>query len=259
MRALTTYLTFAILFIGIATAQGYRDIFQDQYAKGERLLYRVHYGFIDAGEVLLEIKFEDEQIDGRDVFHMVGLGYSTGMFDWFYKVEDRYETYIDATAVVPLKFIRRVNEGGYKIERDIEFKQLENTAIDDKGEHEVPDNVQDLLSAFYYARCLDFDNATVGDIFPINTFLDHEVFNMSVKYLGKEVIENDAGTFNCIKIRPMLQEGRVFKEEEDMTIWVSDDKNHIPIRLQTNVVIGSIRMDLMEFSGLVNSLARIKR
>ena len=119
--------------------------------------------------------------------------------------------------------------------------------------------MQDLLSAFYYARCLDFENAEVGDIFPINTFLDHEVFGMNIKYLGKEVMKNGLGTFNCLKLRPMLQEGRVFKEEEDMTIWVTADKNHIPIRLQTDIFIGSIRMDLKKYFGVANSLARVNK
>ncbi|MBL0340244.1 MAG: DUF3108 domain-containing protein [Bacteroidetes bacterium] len=132
------------------------------------------------------------------------------------------------------------------------MQSSEKTATSDKLTINVPEYVQDLVSAFYYARTLDFVNALPGAEFPINAYLDDEVFPLTIKYVGKETIKTKFGNVKCIKFRPVLLEGRVFKEEEDMTIWVSDDKNKIVIRAEAKILVGSIKMDLKGYSGLAN-------
>jgi hypothetical protein len=169
-------------------------------------------------------------------------------------VRDRYESYIDKSALVPWIFIRRIDEGGYVKNQDVSFNHFNNTATSNKLTIPVPENVQDLVSAFYYARTLDFNHAKIGDVFPINAYLDDEVFAMNIKFVGKEKIKTRFGTFNCIKFRPVVLQGRVFKEEEDMTVWVSDDDNRIIIRAEAKILVGSIKMDLKGYSGLANTL-----
>jgi len=122
----------------------------------------------------------------------------------------------------------------------------------------VPEYTQDMLSALYYVRCLDFTNMKVGSQYDITMFLDEEVWVLRIKYLGKEVVKVKAGKFNCLKFRPLIQEGRVFKEEEDLTLWLTDDKNHIPVRLEANVLIGSIKIDLKKFDGIRHALIKVK-
>jgi hypothetical protein len=227
-----------------------RKLDNDAFIKGEKLTFRVHYGFLDAGEAVLSINENYDTLGGRLCYHVVGTGKSSGLLDPFFKVRDRYESVIDKEALVPWLFIRRVDEGGYKINETIVFNHFKNTATSGKGTYTVPEHIQDLVSAFFYARSIDFTNAKAGDVFPIQAFLDNEVIPLNLKLIGREKIKSRKGTFSCLKFRPLLQEGRVFKEKEDMTVWISDDKNKIPIRVQAEILVGSIKMDIIDFSGM---------
>jgi hypothetical protein len=247
--------SFVIFTNAIAAQEDLRKINNEAFKPGEMLKFRIHYGIVDAGEATLEVKEEVKNFGGRECYHMVGNGRSVGAFDWFFKVRDRYESVVDKEALIPWLFIRRVNEGGYIINQNVSFNHFTDSAKSEKATIAVPDNTQDLISSFYYARTIDFSNAKEGDIFPIIGYLDDEVFPLNLKYLGKEMIKSKKGTFRCLKLRPMLQEGRVFKDQEDMTIWVSDDKNKIPVRVQTDIMVGSIKMDLVDFSNLANTPA----
>jgi hypothetical protein len=214
----------------------------------------VHYGFIDAGEARLEILPETKTFFDRPVYHVVGTGKTKGAFDWFFKVRDRYESYIDSQSIIPWYFIRRVDEGGYKISQNVTFNHYKNVAISEKKTIPVPHQVQDIVSAYYYARTLNFDTAKTNDIYPFNAYLDDEVIKMHIKYLGKEKVKTKLGTFNCIKFCPVLLVGRVFKDDDDMTIWITDDKNRVVVRAEAEILVGSVKMDLQEYSGLANPL-----
>ena len=239
----------------ITVANELRTITNEAFRPGEVLKFRIHYGIIDAGEATLEVKSDIQNFGGRECYHVVGSGRSVGAFDWFFKVRDRYESVVDKEAIVPWFFIRRVNEGGYIINQNVTFNHYTDSAKSEKATIAIPDNTQDLISSVYYARTLDFSSAQEGDIFPIVGYIDDEVFPLNLKFLGREKVKSKKGTFRCIKLRPMLQEGRVFTDKEDMTIWVSDDKNKIPVRMQTNILVGSIKMDLVDFSNLANTPA----
>lgn len=225
------------------------------FTLNEALEYRVHYGLINAGIARLEVMPEVKEFNGRKAYHVVGTGRTTGMFDWFFKVRDRYESYIDTQALLPLHFVRRVNEGGYIINQDVTFDHRNNKASSQKATIDVPDNVQDLVSAYYFARNLNFDTAKFGTIYPLITYLDDEVINLNLKFIGKEKVSVTAGAFNCLKFRPVILQGRVFKEEDDLTIWISDDKNKIVVRAEAEILVGSVKMDLKNYSGLANPLS----
>ncbi len=226
------------------------------FAPGEVLVYRVHYGFIDAGEARLEVSKDYKDFGGRACYHVIGTGRSMGAFDWFFKVRDSYESYIDTQALVPWLFIRRVNEGGYTINQNVSFNHFKKTATSEKKTIATPSKVQDLVSSFYYARTIDFSTAIPGDTFVIHTYLDDETFPLTIKFLGRETIKTGKGKFRCIMFRPMLLEGRVFKEKEGMTVWVTDDKNRIPVRAQADILVGSVKMDLKGYEGLLNPIAK---
>lgn len=230
------------------------------FKKGELLKFRVHYGILDAGEATLEVKDINKKIGNRDVFHIVGSGKSNGAFDWFFKVRDRYETYLDHEAIVPWLFLRNIQEGSYKLTQNVIFNHYADLAKSNEGkETKTPNNVQDLVSTYYYARCLDYTNAKIGDIFTLQTFLDDEVFTFSYKYLGKETITTSLGTFKCVKFCPTLLKGRVFKKEDDMTVWITDDENKIPVRAQAEILVGSVKMDLMHYENVANPMAIVTK
>ncbi|MFH1004030.1 MAG: DUF3108 domain-containing protein [Bacteroidota bacterium] len=231
-----------------------RTIKNDAFIRGEKLKYRMHYGFINAGEATIQITDENKQIGERNTFHAIGIGYSTGAFDWFFKVRDRFESYIDEEAIIPWLFIRRCNEGGYIINQNQIYNNYKNTVDSDEKKFDLPENIQDMLSAFYYARTIDFSNIKTDDILEIQCFMDNEVWPLKIKYVCKEIIKTDIGKIRCMKFRPVVQKGRIFKREEDMNAWITDDKNKIPVRAEAKILVGSISMDLIEYSGLANPL-----
>ena len=246
-----------IFFVPVTLAQELRALKQEAFKRGEVLRYTASYGLVDAARAELRIISENRVLSGRSTYHMVGTGKSLGAFNWFFKVDDRYETYMDESALVPWVFLRRVHEGGFILKRNIYFNQSKKTLrvknLKDSTDRDfvAEPNVQDLLSTFYFARTLDLQHATEGQEFTITTFFDNEHYPMKIRFLGRERVKTRLGTFNCLKFSPLLQEGRVFKEKEDMTIWLSDDQNKVPIRLQSNLLIGSIKLDLESYESLM--------
>lgn len=232
-----------------------RTVENKAFKPGEKLQFRIHYGFLDAGTAQLEVKSEPKNIGGRECYHVVGTGETGGAFDWFFKVRDRYESIIDKESMIPWLFFRRVNEGGYIINQNVSFNHYTDSAKSDKLAISIPEYTQDLISAFYYARTLDLSNAKIGDIFQIHGYLDDAVFPMNIRLVDRENLKTKIGTVRCLKFQPMLQEGRVFKDNEDMTVWISDDNSHIPIRVQTEILVGSIKMDITGYENLVGELA----
>ncbi len=230
----------------------------EAFKRGEQLVFRLHYGIIDAGTATLGITDESREISGRKTFHVVGLGESKGAFDWFFKVRDRYETYIDEQSIIPWIFVRHVNEGGYKIEQDYVFNHYSQKVNVGDGEmFNIEPNMQDMLSAFYSARALDLSAAVPGGTYAINCFMDKEVWPLKIKFICRETITTDLGTFKCLKFRPIVQKGRVFKHEEDLNVWITDDKNHILIKGQADVLVGSIQAELTSYSGLASAVAKV--
>lgn len=240
-------------------AEPFKPFNKNAFKVGESLTYRLHYGFVDAGRAVLEVKDEDKKFINRSSYHVVGLGSSIGAFDWFFKVRDRYESYIDRDALVPYLFIRNVDEGGYKIKQTYVYNHHKKEVITEGKKYKVPHGVQDMISAFYYARNLDFSDAKEGQIYSIPSFVDEEIWNLKIKFVGRENLKTDLGTFRCLKFRPIIQKGRVFKKEEDLNVWISDDGNHIPVRAQAEILVGSIKMDLLEYKGLANPVGLVRR
>lgn len=231
-----------------------RKVDNKAFRRGEKLTYRIHYGFIDAAQATLEITEENRKIAERNTLHVVGLGVSKGTFDVFFKVRDRYETYIDEESILPWVFIRRVDEGGYKMEQNQVYNHYKKQVDSDGKIFTTPDGIQDMLSAFYYARTMDYSNAKKGDIFTVTSFVDNEIWDLKIKFLGKETVKTDLGRIKCLKFCPVVQKGRIFKKEEDLSIWISDDANHVPVRGQCDILFGSLKMDLIKVKGLGQEL-----
>jgi hypothetical protein len=219
---------------------------------GENITFNIFYSvvglYINAGTANFTVS--QDHIGSRPVYHVVGSGTSNNNYDWIFKVRDKYETYIDTASMQPLKFVRDINEGGFKQYENITFNNQANTAVTAKGVYKVPNCVQDVLSAIYYARNIDFNKYKVDDKIPFTMFLDNEVYNLYIKYLGKEVIKTQYGKFRTIKFKPLLVKGTLFEGGEKMTVWVSDDPNHIPLRVESPIIVGSIKADMMQYRNL---------
>jgi hypothetical protein len=237
----------------------HRKIEHHAFQAGEKIEYRLHYGLINAGTIKLEVAHTTAKNNGREMLHIIGTGTTNSTFDHMYKVRDRYESYIDAEGIYPYTFIRNVDEGGYKINQQYKFNpQSKNVSTHEGKNFETPDYVQDMLSSFYYARTIDFSKAKVGDIFTITSFVDDKVWPLKIKYAGKEVIKTGGLKYNTIVFHPVIQTGRMFKHEEDVTVWISDDANKIPLVAQAKIWVGSVKMEITGYEGLANPIAQIK-
>jgi hypothetical protein len=219
------------------------------FQAGESITYKVYYKlagvYVGAGEAVFTSALD--QINGKAVYHVTGDGKTYSFYDNFFKVRDKYESYIDTLSLQPYKFVRNVNEGGHKTYENVTFNKVTNTALTNQGVFKVPECVQDVMSSMYYARNVDFGHLKPGDKIPFSMFLDNEVFNLYIRYLGKETIKTKYGKFRAIKFKPLLIKGTIFEGGEKMTVWVSDDANHIPIRVESPIAVGSVIVDMIDF------------
>ncbi|WP_126244238.1 DUF3108 domain-containing protein [Chitinophaga rhizosphaerae] len=222
------------------------------FKASETLTLKVFYNlgsvFVGAGEATFTTTLE--KYNGKDAYHVVGDGKTYRSYDWFFKVRDRYESYIDTATLLPMRFIRNINEGGYKKYNNVVFNRETNTATSTLGNFKVPACIQDVISSIYYARNIDFNKYKPGDKIPFSMFLDDEVFDIYIRYMGKEQVETRYGTFRAIKFKPLLIKGTIFEGGEKMTVWVSDDGNKIPLRVDSPISVGSIKVDMISFSNL---------
>jgi hypothetical protein len=221
---------------------------------GEELHYKVFYtlvgAYIGAGEASFTTQVET--YNGKPVFHVKGSGHSYKSYDWFYKVRDLYESLIDTASMLPLKFTRNVNERNTHIYNQVLFNHQTKKAVSTNGVFSIPDCVQDVLSAIYYARNIDYSKFKVGDKIPFNLFIDDKSYPIFIRYLGKFKLHTKYGTFNTIQFKPLLIEGTIFKGGEDMTVWVTDDLNKIPVMVETPLLIGRIKVYLSSYKQLRN-------
>jgi hypothetical protein len=244
------YLLISIFSAALSVNAQYRKVQNNAFKRGEKLTYRIHYGFIDAAVATIEITEENKKFADRNTLHVVGIGKSKGSFDFFFKIRDRYETYIDEEALIPWFFGRRIDEGGYKTNQDYIFYHGQKKVNANGKMVDIWQNTQDMLSGFYLARTMDLGSAREGQLFSVPTIVDGEMYNLQIKFKGRETIKSEWGKIRCLKFVPVLQKGRVFKHEEDMIVWLSDDNNHIPIRAKADILFGSLKMDLIGYKGI---------
>lgn len=246
-----------IIFLLVVLTLGFDSQKYEAFSGGEYLKFRVHYGIINAGYATLEVR--DETLAGNPVYHVIGKGISTGMTKFFFNVEDVYESYIDKDTRNPYRYIRKINEGGYTKNQEGLFNQKTNKVLvkDYKRKTEksfdFSKNTQDILSSFYYLRNYpNINKIKVGDSIVIDMFFDNETTKFKLKLVGREDIKTKFGIVSAMIFRPLVQSGRIFKEEESLTIWISDDYNKIPLRIKANLLVGSLKADLEEYKGLNN-------
>lgn len=225
------------------------------FTYGEELKYRVHYGWINAADVSVTVDAKPTMIKGRPTFKVSAFGKTYKSFDWAFKVRDNFVSYIDSQSVAPLKYWKKVQEDNYKDEDLVYYDHEKKWLTGKKKNMDMPAYLQDIVSGIFYARTIDFSKASVGQSFPIDIYLDQQIYNLKFKYIGTEIIKSDLGKINCYKLRPQLVVDRVFKDEDDMTIWVSADANKIPIRVEAAIYVGSVKVDITNATGLKNAFS----
>lgn len=211
---------------------------------GEKLNYKVFYTlsniYVPAGEAVFSNNLK--KLNHNVVFHLKGEGHTYPSYDWFFKVKDLYESYVDTSTMLPYQFSRNVQEGKNRINTSAYFDRDKNKINFESKEIPISGCVQDVLSMIYYARNIDYENYQPNDLIPYQLFLDDKVYNSYIRYLGKQIIRTKQGVYSCFKIKPKLFEGTIFKGGEGMTVYVSTDNNKIPIYIETPILVGKIKV-----------------
>lgn len=224
------------------------------YKTGELLTYQIRYGFMVGGITTLSLN--EGVYKDKSVFHALAIGQTTGMADNIYGVEDIYESWFDKETNLPYKQIRKIKEGKYTNYNEVTYNR-ENNTVNSKlsGIHSVPAKILDLSSTFYYIRRLDFSRIKEGDEVSVNMYFSDEIFPFHLIYKGKQTIKTKFGSINCIKISPLVEVGRMFKAQDDLTIWFTDDGNRLPVLVRMDIrIVGSVYLKLIEYKNNANPL-----
>jgi hypothetical protein len=247
-----------ILLVGVINAASYtqfRTNTNDAFTYGERLSFEVSYGFITAAEAFMTISPAPYMYNGRETYEVNFDVNSRSSFDAVYKVRDNYKTYIDSKGIFPWRFEQHIRENNYK--RDFEATFIQESLkvytkvnyVEDKNYKSPYDYVQDLISAFYYARTLDWKNKKAGDIVTVNYFYKDNFFPLEIRFEGRETVDVAAGEFKTFVLKPTIKEGFTNKTS-DIYIYLTDDERKVPVKVKMKIVIGALVAELTEFSGI---------
>ncbi len=250
------FILFVILFVEspYLTAQPVPQ--KDLFWLGDKefLKYEMHYGIISGG--IGTVSLEKTSYNGHPAYHCELIGRTTGFVDWLFNVYDRYVSVFNPQNCLPYLAIRDVSEGpSYTDYNKVTFHQQENKLRSQKsGIKTFKNPLYDIVSAIYYLRKNAFQSLKQNQDLKVETYFCDEPYTLFIRYVGKQKLKTKFGVINCLKFHPVVETGRVFDTEDDLIFWVSDDKNYVPVRIQMNIVLGSFRADLIEYSGLNYSL-----
>jgi len=239
------------LFIFPLTIYSQSDL---PYKVGEHSFFNISFGGIKVGNAEIEIQ-KQIQIDNISTFHIVGKGKTASFFDWFFKVRDVYETYLDTSKVRPVKFVRDIHEGGYEKQQLYTFRHSDGLVFLKDTSYLIFPNSQDMLSALFFARTFNQNSVKQKKSFFVPIFMDEENYLLEIMYLHNEQVETNFGKVNCMVFKPKMQKGRVFQDGEQMKIWISDDKNRLLIKVETQIWAGTIKAMLVKHQEVKYSLS----
>ncbi len=230
---------------------------------GERLKYQIHYGFIRGGEAILSVR--EATYEGKSVNHLYLNGKTIGIANTLYNVDDTYQSFTDTATNWPYKSIREIHENRYRhySTQIFDHWSRKDSSICNSsktGKVVVVKGCQDILSSFYYLRTImNGRKLKLDELLIVDTYFTDEKFSLVVRFKGYEKIKTRFGEVECMRFMPVVITGRVFKSKDDMTIWFTNDKNFIPIRIKFDIFVGSVYCDLVEYTGLVHPFSSLKK
>jgi hypothetical protein len=254
-----SYLILLLFLISTTTySQELLNVKEPVFQTGEQLAYKLRYGFITAAEANIRVESTDVRFDNKPVYHLVAEGRTAGSFNVFYKVRNRYDSYIDQKDLTPYLYTESIREANYRRSDKARFYQDQKKIVSNKGTFKGDGQTFDVLSAYYFARSLDISRLSIGSKFSMDYFLDDGVTKLQVQYVGKEKVKTSLGTFNCLKFSPSIQPGRIFRKDSKLYLWITDDGNRIPVKAQVEILVGSVTLELVSVKGLRYPLGTAK-
>lgn len=263
--------TFSLFLIGLLSgfisenSSIYPLVRNDSFTRGEIISFKMTYGILTVGKGSVEIHPKYYRINNRDCFKIDVHGKTVGMADWLVDVDDRWGAYIDTAAIVPHQFYRFIREGKYKKDewtnfdhpnKKIEVKTRDNKTgkLKEPKYYDAPAQVRDMISGFLYLRNMNLTNIKIGDTISVRGFFEDEFYNFKILYSGTETIHVKAGKIRTLVFKPVMPQNKVFDGSNSVTVWFSDDKNRIPVKIDAKMFIGSAGVELTNYSGLKSPL-----
>lgn len=229
------------------------------FEPGEELVYKIYYNlnfiWIPAGEVRFNV------FSGKDTYEYTAYGTTYPSYEWFYQVNDVYKTIVDKESLLPIYSMRHLQEGGYTLYEEVNYDQSkqevkvlrgrDKETATERGIVSFESCTNDIISLLYKLRNLDRDAFIDSGEMPISFFMGKDNYDLKLRYLGQERKKiRGMGRLNTLKVSPTLVEGDIFKEGDQMLTWVSDDKNRIPLLVESPLSVGSAKAVLQSYKGL---------
>jgi hypothetical protein len=257
------YITLLIIlsasaFIGFKQYDQNRTVPNKSFGFGEKVEYRVHYGFINAAEAKVEVAKNLTIVNNKPCYRINVTGRTVGPFDLISKVRDTWRSYVDTSSILPHMFYRSIQENKYRKEETVVFHHDKDIAVstvkDASKTYNVPNNIHDIVSGYFFLRTINFDKVSEGEIIEVPTFFDGDTYKLRVRYVGKDIIKTKFGKTRVLRLNPLIPDNKLFKGEGALRLWISDDANKIPLKVQVDLMIGSLEMDLKSYKGLRTDL-----
>ena len=258
-------ITFLIPLLIQSDKNGYRHIKNESFNAGEKLEYRVHLGFLSGAYATIDISETIYTINERPCFRVNIFGKTAGVIDLFYKVRDTWGSYLDTAAIVPQRFYRYIRENKYRKNEIVDFDHFQDSAtvarldkktmkLKERVKFPITNNTQDLVSGAFYLRTMNLDKKRKGDMIHIKGFFDDETYNINIKYLGTETLKTKVGTFETHVLAPILPKNKLFKDEDAIKLWLSKDRNKIPLKIKAAMFVGAVEIDIRSYENLRNKI-----
>ncbi|MFT6054647.1 MAG: hypothetical protein ACJAS3_003547 [Roseivirga sp.] len=268
MKLLFTIILTVFLSV-IGQAQGYKLSKEKPFQAGEEVELRATIGFIRAAEATLQVSDVIYNLGDRPTYKIDVFARTAGIFDVFSSVRDNWGTYFDTTQYVPHQFYRYISEGRFRKNEILYFDQKNNQVtvakldketrkLKERKDHVISDEMQDMVSGYYYLRAIDFDKIKEGEIITINTFFDDKEKPFSIKFMGRETIKTKLGNIRALVLVPIMKKDKLFDEDNTLKVWLSDDLNKIPLKFQAKIFVGYLEVDVKKVKNLRHPLAIVQ-
>ncbi len=230
----------------------------EKFIRGEKLIYKAHYGFLNAAEAVIHLDTNLYKVDKHTCYKVDIDAKTVGSFAFVYDVDNLYRSYIDTLEIIPHRFYRNISENKYKLEETINFNHITEKAKvhqNKKGkikekEYEIPSHAQDIVSGYYYLRTVSFEGVAEGDTISMDAFFEDEAYDFKIIYLGKKVIRTKFGKVPSVELAPIMPDNKIFRGENAIKFWISDDINRIPLKIRAKLFVGAFEVELSEYEGL---------
>lgn len=255
MKKLALLIVFA--FCGVVLfGQNLPYLPEPSFKAGEKIQYKLKLGIFNAATATVTVNDSKLKFGPVPAYHLTVDAGTVGAFS-LYTVKNKYDSYINKKTYLPYLYTENIREGSYRRVEYASFNHQAKTVTGKKGTfNSQTSQFFDLVSAYYFCRNIDLSSLNKGDMFKITYFLNEEVAQLGVEYIGIETIKTSLGQIECIKLRPEISPGRIFKKDSKLYLWVTNDGNRIPVKAHVEIKVGSVSLELVKAEGLKHPLGK---